>query len=1327
MTPGEVIADRFEIERLAGAGGMGVVYRALDRAQRNKPVALKVLLPDSGHDPSRFAREAQVLAEVNHPAIVGYVAHGTTPAGQAYLAMEWLDGVDLATLLAERPLTVPQTIALGVRIATALGAAHARGIVHRDLKPNNILLPGRELTLAKLLDFGIARVAAASNPTQTGTIMGTPGYMAPEQARGSRDVAAPADIFSLGCVLFECLTGRPPFTGDHPMAILVKIILDETPPIRSLAPHVPPQLEEIITRALSKEPQHRPPNGEAMAALLASVGVDATLIGAQPETVGLTSGEQKVLCVVLAMPHGKSVRPPAELGTVVMPTVERLAPVVAPFGAVAESITGGGVVATVSGEGTATDHAARAAGVALALNKVMSNATIAVATGRGRMGGTFPAGEVIDRAAALVNAGPPQDPLVDDPSVDSAGAAMFHRIAIDPITAGLLDVRFAVSRTPQGGFVLRGERPHAEGARTLLGRATPCVGRDRELSMLTGLYDECVAEPVGRGALILGAPGIGKSRLRYEVLLTLQKREPKPEIWAVRGDPMRAGSPFSLLGPLLARACDIHDGEPLVERQTKLIRRVERHLPQESALRVAELLGEIVGAPFPDETSVQLRAARKDPGLLRDQLTRAWVSFCTAEVNHRPLVLVLDDLHWGDSPSLSLIQASFQALLEKPIFILALGRPEAKETFFAFGRDLGLTELTLRELTKKSAEKLVKQVLGEGVEPATLDRVVTQAQGHALYLEELIRAVAEGRGDVLPETLVTITQSRLEQLDGQSRRILRAASLMGDVFWQGAVVALTASTQAPHLTEALLADLARREHITRRPPNESRFPGEIEYVFRHALVREAAYGMLTDEDREKGHKLAGEWLEQVGETQAASLAEHFFRAGISDKALRYLVRAAEQSVAASDLTGVLTLVERALTLHPTGETRGRILLARAKVERWKADAEAHERTAREATSLLAEGSAPWFEAVREWISAAGSLAQRPTIEQLAQKLVALSTETRWALGTLGASPRLGASPTRPAEAYGALVAALGRAAILLIHLGAGVQSGPLVEKMSEIILEHDLEDPVVEAGYQHARSVWQLYTGDLAASAASNERAIQGYLEMGDLPAVCMERSNLGNCYIELGAYDAAEAATREARATAERAGLSRAAFGSTINLGLALVGQGKLDEAISTLRDIADRLAKGGDLRYEAAARLYLAIALFTATRLPEAEIEAAKATLLGEPIPPLYAYALGVQARILLRQGDPTPGALLAQKAIHLVRSLGGVDSGEATIRLAYLESLTASRSWDEMSIEAPATHQWLLSRADKIKDPTARERFLTRVHENAAILGLTARWIS
>lgn len=264
-TIGSLVDERYEILAAAGRGGMGRVYHARDRTT-GRSVALKRVEVDD----ARFAREAKVLAGLAHPGIVGYVADGRGADGARYLVMEWLEGEDLARRLERGPLTVEEAVSLGRRVSSALGAAHARGVVHRDVKPSNLFLVGGRVDDVKVVDFGLARAdAATSVRTRTGALLGTPSYMAPEQAKGDRDVGPTADVFSLGCVLYECLTGERAFGGAHVLAVLSNLLTSKPPRPRARAPHVPRDLDDVIARMLARDPAKRPQNGAAVETELA--------------------------------------------------------------------------------------------------------------------------------------------------------------------------------------------------------------------------------------------------------------------------------------------------------------------------------------------------------------------------------------------------------------------------------------------------------------------------------------------------------------------------------------------------------------------------------------------------------------------------------------------------------------------------------------------------------------------------------------------------------------------------------------------------------------------------------------------------------------------------------------------------------------------------------------------------------------------------------------------------------------------------------------------------------------------------------------------------
>ena len=246
---------RYEIMELVGRGGMGVLYRARD-AVLERDVALKMMLLDFTTDQTardRFQREARAVARLQHRNVVTIHELGEVD-NTPYIVMEFLSGKDLDALLKTNAnLTLAQKLDIVIQLCDGLGYAHEQGIVHRDVKPGNVRV--LEDSTVKILDFGIAKFAQSS-VTQSGTIMGTPSYMAPEQIMG-KPVDGRADLFSVGVLLYELLAGQKPFTGESPTTVVYQIMHVEPPPVSAAVPELPESLQEIVGRALQKNPDER--------------------------------------------------------------------------------------------------------------------------------------------------------------------------------------------------------------------------------------------------------------------------------------------------------------------------------------------------------------------------------------------------------------------------------------------------------------------------------------------------------------------------------------------------------------------------------------------------------------------------------------------------------------------------------------------------------------------------------------------------------------------------------------------------------------------------------------------------------------------------------------------------------------------------------------------------------------------------------------------------------------------------------------------------------------------------------------------------------------
>jgi serine/threonine-protein kinase len=265
---GSVLQDTYQITKLIGQGGMGTVWQARHLRLPDKRVAIKLLLGERVSEElfARFRREADVTSKLGHPNIVGVIDFNTLPGGAPYIVLEYLDGESLAKRIERGPLPLREVVEIVGQIGSALYAAHRAEIVHRDLKPDNVFLVPTEPTTTdgaprdqvKVLDFGISKIKGSmAVKTQESAMLGTPQYMSPEQANGKNsEVDARSDVWALGAIVYEMLTGRCAFGGESLPQVLVKIVAQPSPSLREV-PGIPAHVAEAVDRALAKEPADR--------------------------------------------------------------------------------------------------------------------------------------------------------------------------------------------------------------------------------------------------------------------------------------------------------------------------------------------------------------------------------------------------------------------------------------------------------------------------------------------------------------------------------------------------------------------------------------------------------------------------------------------------------------------------------------------------------------------------------------------------------------------------------------------------------------------------------------------------------------------------------------------------------------------------------------------------------------------------------------------------------------------------------------------------------------------------------------------------------------
>ena len=1309
---GETFADRFEIDRLAGAGGMGTVYRARDRSS-GEVVALKILhaAGSDSFEAERSRREAQLLSELRHPSIVRYVAHGQTPDGCRFLAMEWLAGEDLACRLARGPLTLSESLRLINHVASALAMAHERGIVHRDVKPTNLFLPGGDIANVKLLDFGIARRMATSQAmTRTGAVIGTPEYMAPEQVRGVRDLGPAADVFSLGCVLYECLVGHPPFVAEHIAAVLVRILFEDPIPVAMHRADVPKSVASMLTQMLSKDAGSRPANAQAVCSLLGEIGAVADtppqFLGPADRSASLFAGSERALFSVVVASIPALTGPDQttlefHAAHIEQARRESLYNLLRSLGARAEYLLDGTLIVTFHGAESATDLAVRAARCAIIIKEKWAEVELAIATGRGSVQENLPVGEAVDRAARLLSShrSPGRtSAAAKNQSEDQRPAGIW----LDELSAQLLDRTFSIRQQPDG-FLLMSEQEVVDQARPLLGKPTPCVGRDQELSILDAVLAHTIEESESRIILITAPPGGGKSRLRREFLRRVASRDLAATVLFGRGDMMSAGGPYSLLRDALHRLCGIAGSEALDEQRQLLKVRISRNIRPDRSQRIVEFLGELCAVPFPDQDNPQLQCARHEPKVMSDLITEAFTQFLQAETDQQPLVLVLEDLHWGDSLTVKLLDSVLRKLSDKPLLMIALARPEVHELFPKLWHGHMPKEVPLGALGKRASERLIQQIIGKQIPAEMVIRIVEQSSGNPLFLEELIRAYATGKTEELPATVLAMLQARLGRLEPKQRRILLAASVFGDTFWSGGLHALRRGEQSMLEQEEELQHLIAAELIEQR--RESRFRSEVEYGFRQSLLREAAYSLLTDGDRQIGHFIAAGFLEAVGEPDPNILAEHYQRGGEPARAISWLVKAAEQCMAKDDLAGTLARSARGLDCGATGEQLGALYTLKGWAHVWRGELIDALPVAQQAIELLPVGSHSWCIAMAVLLGAAGILGLPELLASLTDRFLAADPD---------------------AGSIGAYVQTATTMISIFSMLGLRVPARVYFDREQAVSIRAPL-DALVQRWLLYGTACNQCLAGATAWNVLVLARqATDAFERAGDVRNAVFSRGLLAEMCCELGDRVQAASILRESLEIMRR--LDEGYRMVFLNIHLAWVLAGKSDESdLAEAAALADALLLSPDTMTTYRGWAHLARARIALTRgqftLAEEQARTASRMLLAAPA--ILTRANGLLVAALLGQGRHPEVLPLVHESLASERS-SKLKVCETELRLAQAEALYAIA-------EKETAHGILRDLMNQVRDQAAhipdsewQAKFL-KIPANVRIYDLGRQWLS
>ncbi len=1279
---GAVLGDRFELLSFVASGGMGRVYRATDR-QRGSAVAVKVLHGGANRDVARFVREAELLSSVADAGVVRYVSHGLTAPGEPYLVMEWLIGEDLADRLASSEvLSVADSLRVVTSAARALSAAHAQGVVHRDVKPSNLFLVGKSLDAVKLVDFGLARRAQDVNLLRSlAAPMGTPAYMAPEQVLGD-PVDTRADVYGLGAVLFRCLSGRAPFTSPRPLGLYAKVVLETPSLLRELRPDVPPAVESLVARLLAKEPDARPDS--ALALLEELEGLSAGGEGRAPRAaVGM--GEQRVVSLLLCAREAASdeptlqeePRPPSvsEAAPESTPDEPAMREAAAAHGGVMASLGKSAWTFTFAAATSPQEQAARAAHCALSLSQTLPHLPMVIVTGRVVVSRGARVGDAIERAVS---------------ALESARDNGEGGVRVDAATAELLRGRFGTEGT-EAWCALGVDATSLVPERTLMGRPAPCVGREQPLAVMAGALDASFGAPRASALLVVAPPGLGKTSVLREFVRAARLRHPTAEIWWGRGDPIREGSAFGVIGQLALRAAGINDVDTPEVRASKLSQRLAGDLPPGDRERVGQLLAEAAGVPLLGAAETPaLRAARGDASIMEDALREAFHDWILGASSRRPLILALEDLQWVDAASRRLVESAIEAASQRPFFAASTARAgdlPSLVDLHAFGEVM----LSLPPLSAAAAERMVTATLGPSVEPETVRALVQRSAGNPFYLEELLRAVAAGQGtDALPDSVLAMVQNRFAGLGTLARRVLRAASTFGATFTRAGVTALLGDDITPAAVERELCDLVAEEVVsedTRGAPGT-----ELTYRFRHDLLRDAAYASLVEEDRVRAHARAAAWLEESGETDPALLAEHFALGRVTDRALQLFRRAASFAAQRNDLDLAAAHVARARSLGPTGSTKAALDAVEAEALYWRGDLALAATRAAEAAPVLRRGSGEWLGAISVAVAALGQHGRNAEVAEWLREAARVDS---------------------PEESRAAHVVALCRGMTQLFWAHHGGTLADVRARLDALAGPTAALDAYPRGWLLRVRgeSAW-LHEDDPRRCSDALRESADAFAEARAWRSLCLTRMNAASLQGWAGDWNVAVGAIRAARRDAERLGARfLVRYGGAIEALLCVyAGDGAAAEVVAR----AALAELGGSPRLAFICRFILAHRALATERPDVARSEIAQLAAL-DVVRDLRVAAAALEARSSLASGDLDAARTQAQAAVDASVSCTDMELLYGMPGLVLAE-VHHARGDDALAAQVlgPVLHR-IRAVAQNIPDPEHRRRFRVRPLDN------------
>ncbi|MFM9963039.1 MAG: protein kinase domain-containing protein [Planctomycetaceae bacterium] len=957
---------RYRIERELGRGGMGAVYLAHD-GQLDRKVALKIPIfrDDDGADAvERFYREARAMATVQHANLCPVYDVGQFEKWH-FLTMAFIDGQSLsAKLKTSGALPLHQALTLMKTVAMAVQKAHESGIVHRDLKPGNIMLTS-ELEPV-IMDFGLARRQKAGEVelTQSGAVIGSPAYMAPEQVEARHQEIGPAtDVYAMGIILYQAVTGKRPFEGSV-ASIFGQIVSREPDPPSKHLPELPPVFDAVCLKAIAKSPTQR----YASAAIFANELL--RLLGTTSElspTISFRSDFKSELLSPSdsALLSSNRSRRDAELRqvTVVIFNYEAedisgsdssfvetssshseilhaqsqsfasfVSRHVAELGGATVVSSGQEVIACFGFPQAFEDAPQRAVRSALQVMRELragesqnshlppaSQAWVVVHSGEavaemlGELRGSEVSlvGEARNTATRLNT--------VAEPGTIVLSPATHHRVELyfECESLGAQRVR-GMSQPVELFKVLKEAASRNRVELVDPGNLTPLVGRDTELTILKDRWDQALDE-LGQIVLLIGDAGLGKSRLIRELREHVIREDTEgAAIIELRCSQYHQSTSFFPVVDCLSRLLGL-ENRPMSERLESVVRYL-RELKLDSAENVAvfcNMLEVATDERFPPLALSPQRLKERTEALLH-----LWLKHLVAV---SPVLFVVEDLHWVDPSTIELLEHHVLEFEAGRLLSILTFRPEFETPWKSKPHQ---TQIALNRLTKRQiGEMMRKRAHRRDIPDAILQQVIDRTDGIPLFIEEFTGVIVESgildRADagtaaesllhIIPATLNDLLLARLERLDCDHEVIQMAATVGREFSFQ---VLVASGTLPDNELQTELDKLVKAEILFQKGQGAA-----ASYIFKHALLQDAAYRSMLSKKRQGCHQRIAEVLESkfadIANSQPALLAHHYGEAGVTDKAIQSWLKAGQKSQEQSANVEAMQQFKRGLELTMT--------------------------------------------------------------------------------------------------------------------------------------------------------------------------------------------------------------------------------------------------------------------------------------------------------------------------------------------------------------------------------------------------------------------------